>query len=126
MNLLTLEWVEKAEGDLVTARREYHARKSPNYDAVCFHTQQAAEKYLKAFLQERGNPIPRVHSLIELLAIISNHDASFMLIQADLNLMEGYGVQFRYPGFSADKAEAKAALLAAERVCSFVRVKLNL
>ena len=26
----TLEWVEKAEGDLITARREYHARKSPN------------------------------------------------------------------------------------------------
>ena len=30
MNPLTLEWVEKAEGDLITARREYHARKSPN------------------------------------------------------------------------------------------------
>jgi len=51
MNPLTLEWVDKAEGDLITARREYRARKSPNYDAVCFHAQQAAEKYLKAYLQ---------------------------------------------------------------------------
>lgn len=42
MNPLTLEWVEKAEGDLLTARREYRARRSPNYDAVCFHAQQAS------------------------------------------------------------------------------------
>jgi hypothetical protein len=36
MNPLTIEWVDKAEGDL-TALRELRARKSPNYDAACFH-----------------------------------------------------------------------------------------
>lgn len=106
MNPLTLEWVDKPEGDLITARREYRARKSPNYDAVCFHAQQAAEKYLKAYLQERGDPIPHIHSLVELLALISKNDASFLLIQADLNVMEGYAVQFRYPGLSANRVEA--------------------
>lgn len=50
MNPLTLEWVTKAEGDYLTAVREARIRKSPNYDAVCFHSQQAAEKYLKAYL----------------------------------------------------------------------------
>ena len=45
MNPLTLEWVEKAEGDWLTAQREYRARKAPNYDAACFHAQQVAEKY---------------------------------------------------------------------------------
>jgi HEPN domain-containing protein len=33
----TAEWVEKAEGDFRTARRELFAPDSPNYDAVCFH-----------------------------------------------------------------------------------------
>lgn len=33
----TAEWVEKAEGDFRTARRELFALDSPNYDAVCFH-----------------------------------------------------------------------------------------
>ena len=42
MNPLTLEWVDKAEGDYLTANREYRARKAPNYDAVCFHAQQTA------------------------------------------------------------------------------------
>lgn len=51
MNPLTFEWVEKAEGDFFTAMRELRARKSPNFDAVCFHAQQMAEKYLKAVLQ---------------------------------------------------------------------------
>lgn len=37
MNPLTLEWIEKAEGDFATAQREQRARKMPNYDAVCFH-----------------------------------------------------------------------------------------
>lgn len=43
MNPLTREWVEKAEGDFLTAAREYRVRKAPNYDAVCFHAQQAAK-----------------------------------------------------------------------------------
>ena len=54
MKPLTKEWVDKAEGDFITARRELRARKAPNYDAACFHAQQCAEKYLKARLQEEG------------------------------------------------------------------------
>jgi len=49
MNPLTIEWVNKAEADLLTARREFRTRKSPNYDAVCFHAQQAVEKVLKSY-----------------------------------------------------------------------------
>jgi HEPN domain-containing protein len=67
MNPLTIEWVEKAEGDIITAGRELRARKSPNFDASCYHSQQAAEKYLKAFIHEKGQLIPRTHNLIELL-----------------------------------------------------------
>ena len=126
MNPLTSEWVQKAEGDFHTAKREYRVRNDPNYDAVCFHAQQTAEKYLKAFLQERNEPIPRLHSLAELLALIIKFDPSFVLIQTDLNIMEGYAVQFRYPGLAAEKIEAKAALSASERVRNFVRVKLDL
>ena len=87
MNPLTIEWIDKAEGDLLTARREYRARKSPNYDAVCFHTQQAAEKSMKAVLQEHGMSIPRIHSLADLLALIAKNDVGFMIIQADTNVL---------------------------------------
>lgn len=125
MNPLTHEWIQKADGDLRTARREFRARKAPNYDAVCFHAQQAAEKCLKAMIQESGVVIPHIHSLAELLALVAKQDGSFLLLQSDLNVMEGYAVQFRYPGLSADKEEAKAALSAVERVWEFTRYKLG-
>ena len=34
MQLLTQEWVEKAEGDFATLQREMRARRLPNYDAA--------------------------------------------------------------------------------------------
>jgi len=37
MNALTLEWIDKAEGDFRTATREARVRKPTNYDAACFH-----------------------------------------------------------------------------------------
>jgi len=126
MNPLTLEWVAKAEGDLQTARRELRVRKSPNYDAVCFHAQQAVEKYLKALMQEKGVPIPRIHSLAELLAILAKEDNEILPIQADTTILEGYSVQFRYPGLSAEKSDAKFALLSAEKIIKFARVKLGI
>ena len=56
MKPLTAEWVEKADADFATASREMRVRKAPNFDAVCFHAQQCAEKYLKAILQEVDLP----------------------------------------------------------------------
>lgn len=57
MQPLTTEWVQKAEGDLTTARRELRARSAPNYDACCFHAQQCAEKYLKALFARSRNSV---------------------------------------------------------------------
>jgi HEPN domain-containing protein len=47
------EWIAKAEGDFTVACREMRARKSPNYDAACFHCQQCIEKLMKALLIHR-------------------------------------------------------------------------
>jgi HEPN domain-containing protein len=126
MNPLKLEWVQKAEGDFLTAKREYRARKAPNYDAVCFHAQQTAEKYLKSVLQEKGVNIPRTHSLADLLALLIKLDPAFLQIQPEINVMEGYATQFRYPGLTAEKQEAKDALSGCDRVREFVRGMLGI
>jgi len=126
MNELTLEWVEKAEGDYATAGRELRARRRPNYDAACFHAQQTAEKYLKAFLQEHGVAFPKTHSLIELLELCLPLDASFELQRDLLVRLDRYAVRYRYPGESADKDEARQALRAVKTVRTFVRAKLGL
>ncbi|MGQ9628388.1 MAG: HEPN domain-containing protein [Anaerolineae bacterium] len=126
MKELTAEWVEKAEGDYVTTKRELRARLRPNYDAACFHAQQTAEKYLKAFLQERGVVFPKTHNLIELLGLCLTVDASFELQRDLLVRLDRYAVRYRYPGESADKDEARAAFRAVKIVRAFVREKLGL
>ena len=70
MNPLTLEWIEKAEGDYITTQKLLPTTNPQLYDIICFHAQQCIEKYLKAWLQEANVPVPRTHNLEELLALI--------------------------------------------------------
>jgi HEPN domain-containing protein len=49
MNKILSEWISKAEGGYLVAQREMKSSDG-NCDAICFHSQQMAEKYLKAFL----------------------------------------------------------------------------
>lgn len=77
MNPRTREWINKAEGDFATARREMWVRKAPNYDAVCFHAQQCAEKYLMVILQEVNIPSGRTHNLVALLELVLPVDSSW-------------------------------------------------
>jgi len=120
MNPLTREWVEKAEGDLDTALRELRARKRPNFNAACFHAQQLAEKYLKAWLQENGFEVPRIHNLTELVAICIHRDGMFALIENDLKGLDGYAVRVRYPGQNATREEAALAVRIAKQVRAFI------
>ena len=67
MKPMTAEWISKAEGDFAMVEREARARRDPNYDGLCFHAQQCAEKYLKALSSEAGVSFPRTHDLVALL-----------------------------------------------------------
>lgn len=122
MNPLTREWVGKAEGDFSTAERELRARKKPNYDAACFHAQQTAEKYLKAFLQEKDIPFGKTHNLVALLDQALEAGSSLELLRSDLQRLNLYAVQFRYPGECADKGTAREAV----SVCRIVRETLRI
>ena len=60
---LVLAWLEKARHDLETARRVV-AGDPPITDTAVYHCQQAAEKALKAFLIDQGQPIFKTHDLM--------------------------------------------------------------
>ena len=111
--------------DFATAGRELRARTKPNYDAVCFHSQQCAEKYLKAVLQANNRHIPKIHFLLELVALILKFDTSYEFLRADLDTLEDYSVRFRYPGNFAEKDQAQGAYQAVKTVREFIRQKLG-
>lgn len=126
MNPLTLEWVELADADYVTARREFRARKLPNYGAACFHAQQCAAKYLKALLQEHDIPFGRTHDLVELLDKVVPLSAEWELLRPELRDLTGFAVQARYPGVKADKQSARLALASCRVVRAKARASLGL
>ena len=126
MKPLTREWVDKAEGDFITARRELRARKAPNYDAACFHAQQCAEKYLKARLQEEGIAFSRTHDLATLLDLLVPVEPSWAGMRPDLDRLTSFAVEFRYPGTSADNAMARSAVDVCRNVRHRVRASLGL
>lgn len=62
MNELPNEWLRLASEDLKTAELLF---REEIWSHVCFHTQQAAEKGLKALIESRKE-VPKIHDLIEL------------------------------------------------------------
>jgi len=121
MKAETKAWVAKAEGDFHDVLRGLRARKHPNYDGVCFHAQQSIEKYFKARLVEAGVPFPKTHDLARLLDLILPVDPLWETWRADLNLLTSFAVEFRYPGESATKEDARRA----GRICRELRTRLR-
>ena len=126
MKPLTLEWVEKAEGDFISAQREYRARKYPNYDSACFHAQQCVEKYLKARLVEAGKPFSKTHDLAYLAGLLDEKEPFLAAYIQSLRELTDFAVEFRYPGTSAEKEDAKDALKTCKDVRKFMRQSLGL
>lgn len=121
----TLEWIAKADADLLTARRELAARDHPNYDAAAFHAQQCAEKCLKARLVEDGLPFPRTHDLAVVLALVVPLEPSWDQMRLALDRLTAMAVEVRYPGMVADQVDAAEAVRTAEQIRGLLRASLG-
>jgi HEPN domain-containing protein len=117
MKPITQEWINKAEGDFATAEREIQVQQKPNYDAVCFHSQQCVEKYLKACLQEAQVAFSKTHDLSTLLDLFSSVKPNWVNLRPMTDALTSYAIEFRYPGTSADQTLATQAF----EDCSVIR-----
>jgi HEPN domain-containing protein len=126
MQPLTQEWLNKAEGDFATAQRELRARKTPNYDAACFHAQQCVEKYLKARLQEAVIPFGKTHNLVVLLDLLLPLEPNWRPLRPELQALTLFAVEIRYPGTSADKVTAREMVKICRKIRTLVRASLGL
>ena len=114
---MTAEWVAKAEGDFAMMERECLVEANANYDGICFHAQQCAEKYLKARLCETHVSFGKIHDLVALLEQVVDIEPEWEVFREDLAYLSDLAVAFRYPGESADKQSA----LDAQRRCRLFR-----
>jgi len=126
MQRVTREWVAKAEEDFLPALDLAHRRKKPVWDAVCFHCQQSAEKYLKARMHEAGMVVPKSHDLDALLNLLLPVEPLWSRFRSALQNLSDYAVDFRYPGRRASKRQAARALADCKELRREVRRRLGL
>lgn len=69
------------------------------------------EKYLKALLEEQGQPVPRTHILRDLQNLLLPHVPSLRSFSRGLKFLTCFAVGTRYPGDDATKRQAVAALI---------------
>ena len=126
MKPLTEEWVKKADADFKTAQRELAVEVSPNCDAVCFHAQQCAEKYLKARLVEEDISFTRTHDLTAILDLVISIESDWESFRNNLISLTDCAVEVRYPGCFADIDDAQQAFQTSQQVRKTVRRSLGL
>ncbi len=114
---LVAQWLAKAEMDLAAARTLL-AGDPPLFYPACFHCQQAAEKFIKAFLTYHQVEFPKTHAIGQLLDLMAVADASLAESLASATVLSPYGVGIRYPGDESEpgRPEARTALDLAEEV----------
>ena len=88
---LVREWVSKAEEDFQVAMT-LSFDDFPN--AVCFHCQQSAEKYLKSILIANDEKPPRTHDLLLLNELASRHHDELKKLSDTLEELNPYSVEF--------------------------------
>jgi len=126
MKPLTREWAQKAEGDFEVMERLARVRRQAVYDGVCFHAQQCAEKYLKARLQEAGQPFSKTHDLIALLDAVLQIEPLLEPLRPALRVLNRYALAFRYPGESASREEAREAVTCCRKVRQALREAIGI
>lgn len=114
---ISRQWAAKAQNDLLNADNNLKADNIP-FDTVCFHCQQAAEKFLKAYLVAKGKPYPVSHDLLLILEKILPIDSGAETLRDDLALLMPYAVEIRYPDdwFMPTEEDTKEAREAVEHV----------
>ncbi len=95
------EWLGKADADMALAEHLL-SDETAFLDAITFHCQQAAEKYLKALLTWWDAEFPKTHELAKLIKLIETHDAKLAASLLDVIVLTPYGVELRYPGDRPD------------------------
>lgn len=121
MKSSTTDWLEKAHKNFLSARAELRRRKYPNYDLVCFLSQQSAELTIKALLNEIGVSFKKTHDLTVLSAQLAEQIPTWTWDAHELSTLTYGAVTFRYPGETATKLEAQESLKIASSLMNALR-----
>jgi len=119
------EWIKKAEEDWEALMRLRSGKISEIADIITFHSQQCAEKYLKALIQKNGKEPPRTHHLSILLDELISDYPELESLRVSCESLTPYSVNFRYPGEESSKEDAVEAIKLSRKIRKVIREKLS-
>jgi len=121
----TREWLRRAKEDLDAAALVLTVP-SPLIRTALFHSQQAVEKAMKAFLTWHDAAFREVHNLEELGESCIRLDSTLASSVTRVTVLTKYAVRFRYPGapYEPDVEEAQESLGLAQEFVEVVLAKL--
>ena len=122
---LARQWIAKAQNDLLNADNNLKAEQIP-FDTVCFHCQQAVEKFLKAYLVSNEQIPSHTHDLLLLLERVLPFNPEAENLRETLSLLMPYAVEIRYPDdwFLPSAEDAHEAREAADNVLQWLHTVL--
>lgn len=118
---LVNEWFNKAENDLgivdLAIKNEVVFT-----DIICYHCQQAAEKYLKGCLTALEISYKKSHDIFYLLELLSDKIEIASKYYDFASILNGYAIEIRYPDdmYEPSKKEALEAKNMAFEIKLFV------
>ncbi len=123
-------WLQYAADDLKSAKVLLN---EGIYNISCFHSQQAVEKLLKAFVAAYDQPIPRTHNLIRLHKICEDlYGQKLEIDNEKLILLNDVYIDSRYPADfgilpsgQPGKKEAIKVYRSAEELDSILRALIS-
>ncbi|MCL2762745.1 MAG: HEPN domain-containing protein [Treponema sp.] len=117
---LAKDWLRYAKSDLNTANHMFYDVNPKETEISCYHTQQCAEKSLKAYLIVKNTDPPRTHDLLELCNLCMVHEPGFSAMQQYCVFLNPYGVHVRYPNeLAVDDTIVKVAIAHAQKIFEF-------
>jgi HEPN domain-containing protein len=110
-------WLDRARQDLRAAEVDLGVGQPLLGDAA-FHSQQAVEKALKAFLTRHDQRFRPTHDIGELALACLEHEPSLKPLLREAVPLTEYAWRFRYPGevFEPERREVEDAYSLARRV----------
>jgi HEPN domain-containing protein len=88
-------WLFRANEDVLVIENLFESEPEMFSSSICFHAQQAVEKFLKAFLVYHDIDFPKTHDLDYLL--IECKKINDQIFDIDLGSLTDFGVSIRYP-----------------------------
>lgn len=89
-------WFARADDDLSLVKLILD-KKTGSPNLACFHTQQAAEKYLKGYLAYHEKHVRKIHDLEALLEYCKEIDSTFENVRKDAQYLSQFYIESRYP-----------------------------